>query len=382
MTSDAKIGLLLGLVFIFVIAFVINGLPSLRPPISKVGATTTSPINDEDFSGVTRNTDQALPNWTEGLEQQRTGGEKAPAVAEAPKTPAQEPPQTQPEPTQPTQPPTASNENIRSILTLPGMDKLLNQLPTIQKDKDEVSTVNLGTPKPAFEPPTAGGRQPVTMAPQLRSEPVSESKPPETPATMVETPQPSKPATAANKQPNIAGGKVYTTVDGDSLPVIARKMYGPVEGNRYVNIQRIYHANEGVLQSPDIVHIGQKLTIPPLPKPTATAALGPTSVPNPDNPADVLPQKLFEKINSISEKPKVTIADKVESLAKRAPATMPAPTPEGRLYTVQDGDKLWKIAATQLGAGSRWDEIYKLNSDILADQNSLKVGTRLRLPAK
>ncbi|HEX42205.1 MAG TPA: hypothetical protein ENN81_09115, partial [Phycisphaerales bacterium] len=30
MTSDAKIGLLLGLVFIFIIAFIINGLPSLR----------------------------------------------------------------------------------------------------------------------------------------------------------------------------------------------------------------------------------------------------------------------------------------------------------------------------------------------------------------
>ena len=30
MTSDAKIGLLLGLVFIFVIAFIINGLPGLH----------------------------------------------------------------------------------------------------------------------------------------------------------------------------------------------------------------------------------------------------------------------------------------------------------------------------------------------------------------
>ena len=29
MTSDAKIGLLLGLVFIFIIAFIINGLPGL-----------------------------------------------------------------------------------------------------------------------------------------------------------------------------------------------------------------------------------------------------------------------------------------------------------------------------------------------------------------
>ena len=30
MTSDAKIGLLLGLVFIFLIAFIINGLPSFN----------------------------------------------------------------------------------------------------------------------------------------------------------------------------------------------------------------------------------------------------------------------------------------------------------------------------------------------------------------
>ena len=30
MTSDAKIGLILGLVFIFIIAFIINGLPKLR----------------------------------------------------------------------------------------------------------------------------------------------------------------------------------------------------------------------------------------------------------------------------------------------------------------------------------------------------------------
>ena len=30
MTSDAKVGLILGLVFIFIIAFIINGLPSLR----------------------------------------------------------------------------------------------------------------------------------------------------------------------------------------------------------------------------------------------------------------------------------------------------------------------------------------------------------------
>ena len=56
----------------------------------------------------------------------------------------------------------------------------------------------------------------------------------------------------------------------------------------------------------------------------------------------MLPQKLFEK---------------VEALGRRAPATTPAPMPEGRWYMVQDGDNLWKIAASQLGSGTRWDEI-------------------------
>ena len=48
MTSDAKIGLLLGLVFIFVIAFVINGLPNLRPQ-----QTTHADVlkNVSDFPG-------------------------------------------------------------------------------------------------------------------------------------------------------------------------------------------------------------------------------------------------------------------------------------------------------------------------------------------
>jgi hypothetical protein len=44
MTSDAKIGLLLGLVCIFIIAFVINGLPRFRNVVSSNELTTT--MND------------------------------------------------------------------------------------------------------------------------------------------------------------------------------------------------------------------------------------------------------------------------------------------------------------------------------------------------
>ena len=46
MTSDAKIGLSLGLVFIFIIAFVINGLPFIDPPGGNEQTTkSTAPEN-------------------------------------------------------------------------------------------------------------------------------------------------------------------------------------------------------------------------------------------------------------------------------------------------------------------------------------------------
>ena len=52
MTSDAKIGLLLGLIFIFVIAFIINGLPSLRPQSSKGDVTTNMTSVREENLGL------------------------------------------------------------------------------------------------------------------------------------------------------------------------------------------------------------------------------------------------------------------------------------------------------------------------------------------
>ena len=45
--------------------------------------------------------------------------------------------------------------------------------------------------------------------------------------------------------------------------------------------------------------------------------------------------------------------------------------PSGKTYTVKSGDSLWKIAATQLGNGSRWKEIYELNKEIIGDNPNL-----------
>jgi nucleoid-associated protein YgaU len=371
MTSDAKIGLLLGLVFIFVIAFVINGLPSLRPPTA--GNVEVTTIAGEDYVTGVEGKTATVANWDSSLDPRRTGSESAPVATESVKPAVAE---TAP-PSGPlaSQPPTASDAGIRFSLPLPAaIGKILDQLPVVGPPS-RADTFSMDTPKPAPEQAAPSDHPAVAAAPQPRIEPPSEPKPADllTKATVVR--EPAKPAPVALTPVTIPGSQTYVVVAGDNLPVISKKMYGPEEGNRLANIDRIYQANLTVLASPAEVKIGQKLVIPPplppLPKPTTTlttAAKTTTArAPNPNKPADVLDPRVFEKI---------------ESLGRRASAAVPPPPPADRWYTVQDGDSLWKIAAGQLGAGARWDEIHKLNAEILTSQDALKVGMRLRLPAK
>lgn len=49
-------------------------------------------------------------------------------------------------------------------------------------------------------------------------------------------------------------------------------------------------------------------------------------------------------------------------------------------YTVQSGDNLWAIAEKQLGSGSRWQEIYNLNKDIISNPDVIQPGWNLKIP--
>lgn len=49
-------------------------------------------------------------------------------------------------------------------------------------------------------------------------------------------------------------------------------------------------------------------------------------------------------------------------------------------YTVQHGDNLWAIAERKLGAGSRWQEIYNLNKDIISNPDAIQPGWNLKIP--
>ncbi|MCB6610158.1 LysM peptidoglycan-binding domain-containing protein [[Clostridium] symbiosum] len=51
-----------------------------------------------------------------------------------------------------------------------------------------------------------------------------------------------------------------------------------------------------------------------------------------------------------------------------------------KTYTVQGGDSLWKIAKKTLGDGSRWSEIYNLNTDKIGNPDLIYPGQVLTLP--
>ncbi len=131
----------------------------------------------------------------------------------------------------------------------------------------------------------------------------------------------------------------YVVKKGDSLSSIAIKYYGKEEGNRLVNINKIFNANKETLKSKDDIFIGQKLVIP---------ALNPHGV-------TFVPQRIEPKKEDMG-------------------------TPAYKWYTVRKGDSLWKIAESQLGSGKRYLEIARLNSSLMEDQNAVYPGMKIKLP--
>jgi len=354
MTSDAKIGLLLGLVFIFVIAFIINGLPNLRPQQATRADVSTEISFPTEEMGVAGNAQQAQADldWKALVDQQ----ERAVPTPEAGVEPSTSAGET---PTQAAQP--ADGQEIRYVSPLPrinqisqGIEALVDHLTAgLQNPREQVTTVNMDTPRPATGQPEGSERPTAAQVPPARSEI-------RLPETVTRTAEPPRPSATTGQPPATlprAAGIVTVVGDGESLSSVAKRMYGPEEGNKYANIQRIFEANRDVLPSIHEVKSGQKLVIPALP-PRAL---------NPDSPSDVLKRELFEKVRAIGE---------------RAAAQTPVPSGASRWYTVQEGDSLWKIASSQLGAGARYEEILKLNADVLKDAAKVAPGMKIRLPVK
>jgi nucleoid-associated protein YgaU len=318
MTSEAKIGLLLGLVVIVIIALVVNGLPSFHKEHSTNDLTrdmvrldNSPPVLAEKERQVSR--DVLTPNINLQPASQQGG----------------------------LQPPNQQNigTDVRSVIPVPGQTATGNQ--SAEGGSNLIS-------QPAGGNLVATGQQTTAVSTAVPNQTTAGSG-----NVLIGNQQPalSQNQAVRNEQttrPAAAQSKTYVVKSGDSLASIAVKCYGAKEGNRKVNIDRIFNANKNVLKSSDEIYEGQKLVIPSLPASTTEIA------------------------SSTSTAGRITAGG--SNAAVRSGAD--------KEYVVSEGDSLWKIADVKLGNGTRYTEILKLNSDVLKNEDSLSVGMKLKLPAK
>ncbi|MBN2180649.1 MAG: LysM peptidoglycan-binding domain-containing protein [Sedimentisphaerales bacterium] len=316
MTSDAKIGLLLGLVFIFIIAFVINGLPRFRNAVGNSGQAQSivDPQNESLAIGQRERRAQEVFDWQEQFES---------------------------EPAQDLQPDVQDNSFVADFGFEQPYD---NEYVSAEEPEPPVEVaLNYETPDNI--------RYQMPLTPNAS---VIENRRFDEPSNLNRnsTPEENIRHTPTERQQPVQTSrpKTYVVKEGDgNLSNIAKKCYGEIEGNRLVNVNRIFEANRNILKSADEIFVGQKLIIPPLP----------VSRQNSTENRSVFSNQLFERVNSVGGR-----------------------SDTGRWYVVKEDDSLWKIAAEQLGNGSRYTEISKLNADILADEDDLDPGMRLQLPAR
>ena len=135
------------------------------------------------------------------------------------------------------------------------------------------------------------------------------------------------PAGATAPPTGASGLRTHVVASGDNFSTLAAKYYG--DASLFGLIQK---ANPGV--DPRRMKVGQSLVIPERP---ATSA--------------------------------------------GSPAMQSSPIAGPDEHIVAAGETLAKIAQDRLGAELRWEELYKLNRDVIgADPARLKVGMRLKLP--
>jgi len=291
MTSEAKIGLLLGLVFIFIIAFIINGLPSFWNK-SDSGEVAVATESQEDTAvGIGVN--------------ERKAGEAIERI----------------------EPGTAVNSNGVVVETQGNSDvRFVSEAPkgvTNASANAELKPVTATQTLPANAGEQTSDVQQVSMQPEKQT---------------------------------------YVVCSGDSLYTIAKKFYGASEAGKKSTTNLIFNANRNILKSPSKLQIGQKLVIPPLPNKQSHSISVESTVVN----TTVSPNVQTEQATQTEE-------------GVVAGGNQTAPS---RDYVVQSGDSLWKIAAKQLGNGTRYDEIAELNADVLNGGDDLTVGMRLKLPAR
>ena len=172
-------------------------------------------------------------------------------------------------------------------------------------------------------------------APQVAAPAGKPSTPPTAPATPPPAaPQPARPSTPAPVSPG-PRPTTYTIQAGDTFSAIAQKLYG--DGARWTAI-----AKANPLVDPIRLKVGQVIKLPDL------AAQD---------------QERAEQFEQMRREVSV-------------------PSGEAQTVIVEPGDNLSTIAQRVYGKASQWKQIYEANKDQLESPDELKVGMKLKIPAR
>lgn len=164
-------------------------------------------------------------------------------------------------------------------------------------------------------------------------------------------------------------GPTYTMRRGDSLFKVARDQLG--DARRWREIARI----NGIAPK-DFTRLpaGTVLQMPP----GAATPSAPAASIAPATPALSTPGRIREG------RPEPMGPGGTAGPAAPPPTTRPEPAepgqPEVRLYTIERGDSLRKIAREELGDESRYREVATLNGIAPRDYGRLRIGQEIRLP--
>ncbi len=332
MTKEAKVGLLLGLAFIVAIALVLRGVHQEQADQFQE-TVALNPVQTTDVVGTV---DQAVSDLSGQVRQlgPDATAERFVAAAEPQRHHVVPPIGIRPEDAE------AESRLPRSVVNLSvseeapaPADMLVDEEPVTELRSLSDVTKPVPTVGTRFvqDIPSAEAMTPPNGAIDRAVDRMNSQMNPVAPQREIEQ-------VAAGPKP---AERVYVVAKGDDLSRVALKAYGPSEGKRWVNVKKIYEANRGTLASIDQVFPGQRLQIP----------------------------ALANNIGTVSQ------------MAANQPARTETVV-KTRLYTVKKNDSLWRIAQEQLGDGKRFTEIAKLNDKLLSDEDSIKVGMKLKLPAK
>lgn len=244
-------------------------------------------------------------------------------------------PEAQPAPTQPT-------------LAVPAGPKTISMTGTSSENTPVNTPANSpDAPRFVFIPE---GTPPATTVTTVR--------PGESTPTVVTTT--GTPGTASAGLP-VSKGKLtaYPVARGDTLASLARKFY-----NDPALSKKLGEYNKSRLGANLSLREGVTLRVPPKDVLLGQAQLAPDAIvaPGRGTPAPA-PEAGRPASENVSPKPE--------------PAVAPA-----KEYTVQKGDSLGTIAQKTLGSSKRADEILQLNRGVISDRDSIRVGMKLKIPAR